>query len=120
MVSDGKYVYLWMEGETKGYKMSLDVLTKMSDSVQQQYKSQTVDMKKQVDYACNPWKIDSSKFVVPTNITFTDYTSMMQELKGGASASPSTTVIQGNQAACSQCDQLPSSAKAQCRTALHC
>ncbi len=120
MVSDGKYVYVWMEGETKGYKMSLDVLKKMSDSVPQQYKSQAVDIKKQIDYTCNPWTIDGTKFVVPTNITFTDYTSMMQGLTGKASASPSTTEIQGNQAACSQCGQLPTSAQAQCRTALHC
>lgn len=121
MLTDGKYLYFWTEGETKGYKMSLDVVQNLSDSAAQQ-SSQMMDMKKQVDYTCNPAAVDSSKFVVPTNITFTDYTSMMKGVMKGTTNYPSvTTSVQNNQAACNQCNQLPpGAAQTQCRAALHC
>jgi len=120
MVEDGTSFNLWIDGQTKGYKMSLAAVEKMSASVMGQYQSQAVDMQKQVDYSCKPWPVDGSKFVLPSTVTFQDYTSMMQGVMKGTSGTPST-MMQDNQAACGQCDNLPAgSAQTQCRVALKC
>src|SRR6266480_2397761 len=50
-----------------------------------------------------------SVYVVPTTITFTDYSAMMQGAVTGAAMHPSSA-MNGNQAACSQCDQVPAGA----------
>ncbi len=120
MITDGKYIYFWTEGNTKGYKMALDVISQMSSN-EAGLKSQTLDMQKQVDYTCNPWTVDKSEFTLPSTVTFTDYTSMMQGvMKSNGAGASSATVMPGNSAACGQCSNLPANAQAACRAALKC
>jgi uncharacterized protein YxeA len=120
MIEDGTYIYFWTEGETKGYKASLAVIEKMSAGAVQQYQSQAFDMKKQADYSCSPWGVDSSKFVVPTSVEFTDYTSMMQNAVSVTEKNTTSNVTQGSSSACAACDSVPEAAKAQCKAALKC
>jgi hypothetical protein len=122
MIADGKYIYFWDERQGKGYKASLEVIQQMSGSMMQNYASQAMDLQKKVDYSCHPWAMESEKFIIPTDITFTDYTSMMQQATGNnASSAPvAPSAMQGSQAACGQCDKLPSGAREQCRASLHC
>jgi hypothetical protein len=80
--------------------------------------SQAVNMSQKSNYSCNPWSVDQSKFTVPTTVTFTDYSAMMQGV--GAGANPGTS-MQGSQSECSQCNQIPAgAARTQCLTALKC
>ncbi len=131
MINDGKYVYFWTDGEKSGYKMSLDFVKQEASQVsmaqgntssQEQTPSQAVNMKQQSDYSCGPWPADSSLFSVPTNIAFTDYSAMMQGAMKGTTTHPGSAMhMQGNQAACSQCNQVPAgAARTQCRAALKC
>jgi hypothetical protein len=128
MINDGKYVYYWTDGEKTGYKMSFDFVKQQASQVtmgpenntsQQQTPSQAVNMKQQSDYSCGPWSEDSSLFSVPTDITFTDYSSMMKSI-------PTTAPKEGmnadqKQAACSACNQVPAGAmRNQCLAQLKC
>jgi len=130
MINDGKYVYFWTDGGKSGYKMSLDFVKQQASGVHTapgnsssgQTPSQAMNMKQQSDYSCGTWSADASMFTFPTNITFTDYSTMMQGAMKGSFMHPSSAMqIQGNQAACSQCDQVPAgTARTQCRAALKC
>lgn len=120
MIEDGKYIYFWTEGQTKGYKMSMDVLDKINQgTVQQQYQSQVMDLKKQVSYHCSLGAAGSATFVVPSAISFEDYSSMLQSVTSGGTNAP-TQMMQGNQSACTACNNLPAAAQTQCRAALKC
>jgi hypothetical protein len=130
MVNDGTYVYIWTEGQKNGYKMSLDSVKSEASQVKVSgtptaVKPQGMNMNRQSNYSCSPWVVNASLFTVPSDITFVDYSSMMQ----GAGASNGTatqpgsaaTATHGNPAMCAQCNQAPAgAARNQCLTALKC
>lgn len=127
MLQDGTFIYFWTDGQTKGFKASLDVVQKMSESVMQNYQSQAMDMNKKGDYSCSAWGVDASKFAPPTGVTFQDYTKMMESagavMQGTKSATQkdNTSVdTSADASACAACDSLPASAQAQCRSTLNC
>lgn len=129
MINDGKYVYIWTEGQKTGYKMSMDLVKKeiaqatsslqnSSGSSEERPPSQVANMNRQADYSCGAWSADASKFAVPSDITFADYSAMMQGVMTGT---PKQNTMQGNPAACAQCNQVPAgAARNQCLTALKC
>jgi hypothetical protein len=133
MINDGKYVYYWSDGEKSGYKMSLDFVKQQAAQVsmapansmhgEQQTPSQAVDMKQQADYSCGAWSEDASMFTVPTDITFIDYSTMMQgAMYGGVTPSAGGGMTsQQKSSECAQCDQVPAGAmRNQCKAALKC
>jgi len=119
MINDGQYVYFWTDGEKTGYKMSLAsvknqagkaISNAMNNAGGDQSSQQGgPDMKKQSNYSCGPWSANNTLFSVPTDVTFTDYTSMMQ---GAMRAMPTSNPQEGmnaqqKQEACSACNQVP-------------
>jgi len=140
MINDGKYVYIWTDGQSQGYKMSTDVVKKEAAQVtlspdnsgsSETPSSGPVNMNQQADYSCGGWSVDTSIFTLPQGITFTDYSSMMQGMQnGGASAKQGTTqqapaaqgmTAQQKQYECSQCDKVPAgSMRSQCLSELKC
>lgn len=63
MISDGESIYTWSSMTTDGYKAPVAKDTpKESPS--------TVPIEQELDYKCLAWKVDESKFSLPTNITF--------------------------------------------------
>jgi hypothetical protein len=112
MIKTGDDVYAWTGGS--GAKLRFD-------QSMQTTSTSTVDLDQKVSYSCSNWTKDSSKFTVPTNVKFIDISAMMH---GGAPGAASATV--GAQASvsvtaqCAACEQLPASAKAQCKAALQC
>ena len=133
MINDGKYVYYLSDGEKSGYKMSLDyvkqqaaqisVAPKDNTTSDDQTPSQAVDMKQQSDYSCSAWSEDGSMFTVPTDITFTDYSTMMQGAMHGGVTPPAGGGMTSQQKSseCAQCDQVPAGAmRNQCKAALKC
>ncbi len=126
MVNDGTYVYIWTEGQKNGYKMSLDAVKNEASQVKVSgtpsiVKPQGMDMSQQSNYSCAPWVANATMFKVPSDITFVDYSSMMQRASSDAATSHGGAAMQGNQSACSECDKVPAgAARNQCRAALKC
>jgi hypothetical protein len=87
-----------------------------------------------VNFDCEEWDEDDSKFSLPDDVTFADVSSMgamastsaaanmnVGASGAGANASAGANVNAGGTAAqCASCDALPDSAKTQCRAALGC
>lgn len=110
MITMDQTIYYWMDGQTTGYKMSMAVPTG-SAQVEADTNAQ-VDLDQQLDYKCSTWVVDPTKFVLPTDVTFTDPSAMIQEALG-ASGAPKID--------CSACDSVPEgTARTQCLTALKC
>lgn len=115
MFSDSTNMYFWVDGQTMGFKGSMDAMTNAGA----QSGNKSVDVNKQVDYECKPWTVDTDTLAVPEGITFTDFGVMMPQGSGtneaGQSALPDVNSIQ-----CASCDNLPVDAQEQCKQALGC
>mgnify|MGYP001612914337 CR=1 FL=1 len=69
-------------------------------------------MDQSYDYDCKAWGADPSKFEKPGDIQFMDLSAQMEK---------ATKSMEGNNAACSACDQIEDEdAKASCKQALNC
>lgn len=118
MIATGQEVYMWMDGQKTGFKMTMSAMETPQASV-----SNTVDLNRQVAYECSPQTPDASLFAIPTTVTFTDYSKMMQNPAGmmESTKSGSTGIdpkVKAQQ--CAACAQLPASQQAQCKAALKC
>lgn len=115
--------YVWVEGQGTGYKMSADATAK--GQTQSQTQEQAVDQDKKMDYHCQNWSGDDSEFNLPSGVSFSDMSSMMQGMasssmpgmqgSAGAGASASVKAQQ-----CAACNNVPGAGKAQCLAALSC
>ncbi len=101
MVADGKTSYVWMDGQTTGFKMAFDQASTASAGSAQQ----GVDANKAMNYSCSAWVVDNTLFTPPTSVKFTDL---------GALTVPSAD------SQCSTCNALSGEAQTQCKTALKC
>lgn len=121
MVNDGTDVYVWMDEQATGFKTSLKAMEEMGNQEGVTGVNQAVDLNKQVDYKCEGWTLDKTKFAVPVEVKFQDVGAMMQNVQGMQSALPNASIPAGaNQAACAACDNLEGSQLTQCKTALKC
>lgn len=112
MVVEGGASYVWTDEMAQGFKMSFDAMSQPQNN-----NAQTVDPNADVDYSCSYWGVDSSVFVLPTNITFQDMSAMMPPAAVDGEGSVQTS----NSSQCAACDQAPNeSTRAQCRAALQC
>lgn len=115
MISDTQYTYVWMGNEKTGFKMAISAAEKAQASAKQ-----SVDLNEELDYSCSGWGVDASKFTVPTDVKFTDYTSMMEDASKLLPKTSTGTGEQDNSAACSACNSLPEASQVQCKSALKC
>lgn len=114
MISDGQTMYTWNSMMKGGMKMAV---TKPDAGATNPTEAGENPYNQQVSYSCAPWSADASKFIVPTDITFSDFSAMKP-----ASAAPSTNasgVIKTGLPNCSICDQA-GTGRDQCRAALGC
>jgi hypothetical protein len=65
MISDGESVYTWSSMSSEGYKVPVSDQDKTSQS-----EDTSIPTNQELDYRCISWKVDASKFSLPTNITF--------------------------------------------------
>jgi hypothetical protein len=112
MIRIGDENYIWGSALPRGIKMklSLDQLSKNAQA------SQFSSVNQKVDYNCAPWSVDSSLFALPTNVTFTDITSMMPVASPATGTGPQTQT-QGNPNPCAAITNP--TAKAACENAMH-
>lgn len=76
MIRDGDTTYIWGTDLPQGIKMTLSANDLKTNTQANQYVNTTAK------YKCSGWTLDSSKFVVPTNIKFTDVSSIMPKTTG--------------------------------------
>ena len=113
--------YTWTDNSNMGFKMAQMQMNATSSASSTAH---GIDMNQNVNYSCDPWTEDDSKFVLPSNITFTDAMTMQNEMKAAApegmghTGTPPTT--NNSAAMCAACNSAPASSQAQCKAALHC
>ena len=69
-IMDGTTYYQWADGQPNGFKFEVN-----KSSTGSAGPSQNVDVNQQVDYNCQNWPVDASKFVLPANMEFMDISS---------------------------------------------
>lgn len=119
MIHDGVYVYTWFDGETNGFKASLEDLGKVTENIPTTASTNQVDTKSAVDYDCSEWSVDNSKFTPPVGIKFTDYSEMMKNAESMIEENNDSMEL-GTPEQCSACENLPAGAKEQCLQGLGC
>jgi len=111
MIMKDNTSYTWMDGEAKGFKVSIDAAAQQQAQTQPQA-NQKVDLNSKVDYTCASWTNDDTYFNLPPNVEFTDLSATMKiQTSGGADLK----AIQ-----CAACDSAPAASRAQCKAALGC
>lgn len=85
MISSTSESFVWIDGETSGFKMDL-TKTQANSASEQQPTNQDTPVK----MTCKPWKVDSSKFQTPSNIDFKDLSSMLPSTPASPSGQTST------------------------------
>lgn len=77
IISDGEWLFSWSSAMPQGFRMKVsDQESKSIDSSTQN--TNALDLNKSFDYKCSAWLVDSSKFEVPTDVTFADFSEMMK------------------------------------------
>ncbi len=114
ILRDGTYNYLWSSQEPQGFKTAISEEDEglFSDD-KEGNTGYGVDDEANVDFNCDKWRVDNSKFVPPSDVEFTDFSQMMQNV--------TDEVTQSTNLDCSVCDQVPEGqARTQCLTTLGC
>jgi hypothetical protein len=88
---DGEYVYTWSSASKEGLKikdMDEDPTEGIENDDHEDYMPENEDnseylktMESEIDYKCDSWKLDKSKFDLPKGIEFKDFSEMMGELE---------------------------------------
>ncbi len=85
MISDttSNMMYTWFtaDGTTSGMKMNIPAETSTDGMTSNQPETPQVDTNTAVNYDCKPWNVDSSVFVPPADVEFTDM-GEMQKMMG--------------------------------------
>ena len=107
MINDGETFYQWSEETKQGTKMTIEEMEEMQEEGASEASAETQarveSMQQEYEYNCSNWKIDNSKFEVPSGIEFVDLSAMMED------------VNQMQQDVCEMCNQLPEGeARQQC------
>lgn len=111
MVKDDEFTYVWTSALSQGYKLanpenSESLLPEDLDAAEDYMLDEDANM----DFDCSPWKVDASKFELPTDIEFVDVSAMLQNLTNNSDVD-----------VCAACEAIQdSSAKSQCLQALGC
>nr|MBP7859637.1 hypothetical protein [Patescibacteria group bacterium] len=113
MISDGDYFYSWADNSKTGTKMKINATE--NPQQEQATENQNVNIKtaqEKYDYKCENWIVDETMFQLPNGITFTDFSTVLENMKSGK---PSLD--------CSSCELIPESdteLRAKCKTSLKC
>lgn len=67
MINDGSFIYSWSDAAPQGVKMPVPAAgsTNTAPSGQQNFDPSTP-----VNYSCQPWTVDASKFTPPSSVNF--------------------------------------------------
>jgi len=114
-VSDGKDLYMWNSAIKTGTKMNIKKMEALgkTQSTNQEAQKTAAELQKKYKYNCSSWKARGNFFKIPSDITFTDLTVMMEGLKGlGEKMKTGASDLQND--SCAICNSLPSAVRQQC------
>lgn len=84
LVQVDKVMYVWNSGENQGFKMPIvDIETNSTTeeaTTTTNNPNDVVDLDKEIDFQCDNWQVDNSKFSIPTDINFVDLTEITNQL----------------------------------------
>jgi hypothetical protein len=69
MIVDDKTTYIWVDGQTTGYKL-------VSEETQQSPVSAGIDFNQNYNYSCKPWVVNGVVFTPPAEINFMNFGEM--------------------------------------------
>lgn len=75
MVTDGTTMHTWIDGMSRGFKMS-NIASQGAEVPEQSF-----DVNKKVDYRCEAWTVDASVFALPEGVTFQDMAEIMKGIQ---------------------------------------
>ncbi|MEA1936741.1 MAG: hypothetical protein U9N04_01350 [Patescibacteria group bacterium] len=109
-IIDQEYTYSWIEGSSKGYKMTLEAA-----EMDAKMKNKVSNLSKEIDFKCNSWKKDSSKFKAPSNVAFQDMSAMMEGFDSEAAIKDiENAEANADKMICDMCKMVPVSEQAEC------
>lgn len=114
MIKSDEDGYMW--GNTGVGSMALKFAIKPTDQANSEKKQ--FDLNQQVNYDCSSWNVDATVFVPPTEITFSEMSTLMPSSNTGSALKtmPGMKAVQ-----CGTCEKVTdASAKAQCKQAFSC
>jgi len=119
-ISDGTWMYSWSDAnKEQAVKFNINEMQN-PEFKSQADNSGANNYEDQMDYKCYSWSPDSSSFVPPADINFTDFSAMMKQLQQQTQGL-NKNLPAGNPAMCAQCDKISEAqAKAQCKQSLGC
>jgi len=108
--------YIWSSESNQGMKMKVD-----ADVVagQQASAQSPISYDGRSNYNCKSWAPDQNMFNVPSEVTFSDMSAMMQGMPG-ASGGAGTGNTEMKAMMCGSCDKLSGDQKTQCKLAYQC
>ena len=102
-IIDHEWTYSWVEGSSKGYKMTLE-----ASELDKKQKEDVSDLAKEIDFKCKSWKKDSSKFKVPSNVVFENLTEMIEDMGDfNIAEEVENAEAQANEFLCNHCKNAP-------------
>jgi predicted small secreted protein len=119
-ISDGTWMYSWNDTyKDQAIKLNIDEMQK-SEFKSQANTNGADNYEEKMDYKCYSWSADQSFFAPPTDINFTDYTQMMNQLQQQTQGL-NANLPAGDSAMCAQCEQIKDAqGKTQCKQSLGC
>lgn len=122
MISKNDQAYMWTEGETQGYTISLKDESS-EDATTGDTTAPGPELDSEVDYTCENWSADAGYFALPAGVTFTDLSALMETVPAVGEETLPREIDEGEEApagACTTCESLPAEAQVQCRQAMGC
>ncbi len=82
ILRNSEYQYFWQEGSDTGFKTKVDDSKESADdSKKADSQNQSVDQNTKYGFDCSDWAVDESKFSIPGNVKFTDYSAQVEQTK---------------------------------------
>ncbi|MFO7806907.1 MAG: hypothetical protein R6V40_00585 [Candidatus Moraniibacteriota bacterium] len=112
-IGDQDWIYSWNSQSETGLKMKKSQAkeTSQEDNEGQTNENKTMDISKDFNFNCSEWDVNESKFQLPDEINFIDYSQQMKQLESGIQNSNPEEVQQDP---CSLCESLSGAAKEKC------
>lgn len=120
MISDSEWLYTWSSMmPEQGMKMNLEKMKQLGEEFEQGQEAGQFDyeenFEQDFDFKCQSWIPDKSKFIPPSNVTFTDWTQTMETLSEDLSS-----MQESLKDLCDTCNILSGQEKADCLKNLGC
>ncbi len=111
LIRNGDTFYIWGDSFPTGIKMTMDINDMASNMESTNYAAFNPNEK--VSYSCKDWTADNSLFAPPTNLKFTDMSSLMPKTTG-------STIPTGSEMQTNPCASITNpAAKSACESALN-